>query len=165
MCLPFQCITSVGATNLDPINPISVPKHTTCAEQLESKQTTRTPDKFAPTHSTSDEFVQPSLVIQSPTQHHTRLFEPTTSDGGECIKHNIAPMDQQQQNDKDNSSRNVNKKIDAESGNGARCAEEKKKEEVLILSTEKTSDFSKTATISIVSDVAGDTLNRYGFVV
>lgn len=133
---------------------------------MESKQTTRTtPDKFAPTYPNSDEFVQPSsVVIQSPTQHHTRLFEPTTSDV-ECKKINITPMDQQQRNRQydEDSSRNVDTKIDAESGNGTRNTEEKSKEEVVILSTEKASNFSKTATISIVSDVdAGDTANRYG---
>jgi len=156
-CLPSQSVvTSVGATNSNQINPISA-----CAEQMESKQTT--PDKFAPN---CDEFVQPSsVVIQSPTQHHTRLFEPTTSSDVECKKINITPMDQQQQQQQRNrqydedSSRIVDTKIDAESGN----TEEKSKEEVVILSTEKASNFSKTATISIVSDVvAGDTANRYG---
>ncbi|KAJ6640671.1 Rho guanine nucleotide exchange factor 4, partial [Pseudolycoriella hygida] len=152
-------VTSVGATNSNQINPISVPKDTkdtTCAEPTESKQTTRTtPDKFAPTYPNGNEYVQPSsLVIQSPTQHQTRLFEPTTNDA-ECKK--ITPMDQQpnRQND-DDGSRNVDTTNDAESG-----TEEKIKEEVVILSTEKSSNFSKTA--SIVSDVhvvAGDTVNR-----
>lgn len=68
-------------------------------------------------------------------------------------------MDQQQRNYDEDGSWNVDTKIDAESGN----AEEQSKEEVAILSTEKASNFSKTATISIVSDVhvAGDTVNRY----
>ncbi len=75
-------------------------------------------------------------------------------------------MDQHQQRlrqyDEDGS-RNVDTKIDAESGNVMRNAEEKPKEEVVILSTEKSSNFSKTATISTISDVhvAGDTVNRY----
>lgn len=169
-CLPPQSVTSVGATNSGQINPISVPndtKDTACAEQIESKQTTRTtPDKFAPN---GKECVQPSssssVVIQSPTQHQqTRLCEPTANDA-ECKK--TISMDQQQQqrfrqND-ENGSRNVDTKIDAESGNVQRTAEEKSKEEVVILSTEKSSNFSKTATISTISDVhvAGDTVNRY----
>lgn len=81
-------------------------------------------------------------------------------------------MDQQQQqqqqrfrtnSDEDDGSRNVDAKIDAESGNVQRTTEEKSKEEVVILSTEKSSNFTKTATISIISDVhvAGDTVNRY----
>lgn len=164
-CLPSQCVTSVGATNSSQINPISIPKDTTCAEQMESKQTTRTtPDKFAPTYPNSEEFLQPSsVVIQSPTQHHTRLFEPTASDV-EHKKLNITPMDQQRNRQcNENGSQSVDIKIDAESGNGTHNTEEKSKEEVVILSTEKTSNFSKTAKISIVSDVvAGDTLNRYG---
>lgn len=130
---------------------------------MEPKQTTRTTaDKFAPTYPNSSEcYVQPSsVVIQSPTQHQTRLFEPTANDA-ECKK--ITPiMDQQQRNrhsDADGSL-TVDTKIDAESGNGTQNSEEKSKEEVAILSTEKSSNFSKTATISTVSDVAGDT-NRY----
>lgn len=133
---------------------------------MESKQTTRTtPDKFAPTYPNSNECVQPSpssVVIQSPTQHQTRLFEPTANDV-ECKK--ITPMDQQRNRQCDeDGSRNVDTKIDAESGNVMPSTEEKSKEEVVILSTEKSSNFSKTATISIVSDVhavAGDTVNRY----
>lgn len=136
---------------------------------MESKQTTRTtPDKFAPTYPNTSECVQPppssssSVVIQSPTQHQTRLFEPAANDV-ECKK--ITPMDQQRNRQCDeDGSRNVDTKIDAESGSVMRTTEEKSKEEVVILSTEKPSNFSKTATISTVSDVhvvAGDTVNRY----
>lgn len=74
-------------------------------------------------------------------------------------------MDQQRNRQCDeDGSRNVDTKIDAESGSVMRTTEEKSKEEVVILSTEKPSNFSKTATISTVSDVhvvAGDTVNRY----
>lgn len=160
-----QSVTSVGATNSNQINPISIPKDATCAEQIESKQTTRTtPDKFTPTYPNSDEFLQPSssVVIQSPTRH--RLYEPTTS-GVEHKKNDIAPSDQQLRNRQWDGSQNEDLKIDAESGNGTHNTEEKSKEEVVTLSPEKTSIFSKTAKISTVSDavsVAGDTLNRYG---
>lgn len=120
---------------------------------MESKQTTRTtPDEFAPTIPNTNE---------SPTQHRTQLFEPTTKDV-ECKK--ITSMDQQQRNRHDeHGSRNVDTKIDEESGNKMQKTEEKSKEEVVILSTEKSNNFSKAATISIVSDVhavAGDTVNR-----
>lgn len=165
-CLPSQTVTSVGATNSKQINPISVPNDTNdtaCAEQMESKTTRTTPDQFAPTYTSGDECaVQPSsAIIQSPTQHQTRLFEPTATDA----EKKITPMDQHEQRYRhhENGSRNVDTKIDAESGNVLRNAEEKSKEEVVILSTEKPGNFSKTATISTISDVhvEGDTVNRY----